>query len=571
MSKVRILFTGEASFLSTGFATYNREILKRLHATGKYEIAEMGSYAHASDPRIKDIPWRFYPVLPNTQQEQQIYQADHSHQFGKYKIDAVLADFQPDIVFDARDPWMTQHIVNSRFRDKFKLVLMPTVDSAPQKREWIDGIFKKADIITTYSRYGKRVLEKEGVKVAAVTSPGIDLDVFKPLDHKKIRDGFHITPSLLIFGTVMRNQKRKLFPDLFEAYANLRSRHAKPKLVKRAKERDNAGKKLSKDERAALRIHHSALYCHTSYPDLGWDIPQYLYRFGIQRHTIFTYTCDACGAVYASWFTPSDKKGVCVCRQCGERAAHMPNTHKGVDETKLVEIFNLFDVYVQPAICEGWGLPIMESKGCGVPGLYQNYSAMEDHVENGGGLPIKVERFYHEAETSAVRSLPSLEDITKGMERLALDEKLRKRMGDEARQCAVKMHSWDFTSTKLEGIFNSLSLPDRSATWDSYPKYKFISTEVPPQNIDNDTFIKWCYINILGRMPDPEGYAHWMGALENKTSREDVLNFFRNTIISENESEQVRWENSLKLRGIKEAPAYLIVDNKESIMPGVLV
>ena len=551
MAKRRILFTGEASYLSTGFATYNREILKRLYATGKYEIAEMGSYAHASDARIKDIPWKFYPVLPNTEHEKQVYQSNQVNQFGKYKLDAVLADFQPDIVFDPRDPWMFQHLVDTKLRDNFRLVLMPTVDSAPQRREWIDGIFRKADVITTYSRYGKRVLEAENVKVAAVTSPGIDLDAFKPLDKREIRDKFHMTPSLLVFGTVMRNQKRKLFPDLFDAYARLRNEYASPQLIKRAKEREKAGKKLSKAERNALRIFHSALYCHTSYPDLGWDIPQYVYRFGIQRHVIFTYICDACDAVYAAWFTPCDKAGKSTCRECGERTAHMPNTNKGVSQEKLIEIYNLFDIYCQPAICEGWGLPIMESKACGVPGMYQNYSAMEDHVENGGGFAIDVERFYHEAETSSIRSLPKVEDITKKMAKLALNPKLRKRMGEEARQCAVKMHSWADTAAKLEKIFDGVELLDRNKTWDALPQYQFISNAQPPANMDNDTFVKWCYINILGRMPDQAGYSNWMTALEKGTSRNEVYNFFRQTIASENELQKVKWEKSLKLRGLE--------------------
>jgi hypothetical protein len=43
MAKKRILFVGEASFLSTGFSNYYRELLPRLHATGKYEIGDPGS------------------------------------------------------------------------------------------------------------------------------------------------------------------------------------------------------------------------------------------------------------------------------------------------------------------------------------------------------------------------------------------------------------------------------------------------------------------------------------------------------------------------------------------------
>ncbi len=575
MGKRRILFTGEASFLSTGFATFNREILKRLHATGKYEIAEMGSYAHAQDPRSRQTPWRFYPVLPINQQEKEVYDQNPANQFGRYKIDSVLADFQPDVVFDARDPWMLAHLVDCRFRDNYRLVLMPTVDSAPQKKEWVEGIFKNADALTTYSRFGKHVLEQDGCKIFAVTSPGINLDVFKPLDRNAIRDEFHMTRSLFVFGTVMRNQKRKLFPDLFNAYAQLRNKHAKRGRVEKIKEKvakaEKAGKKvnLSKAERAALRVDHSVLYCHTSYPDLGWDIPQYLYRYGIQRHVIFTYLCDSCNTVYASWFTPCDKSGMSQCRECGAHTAHMPNTHKGVNEEQLVRIFNLFDAYIQPAICEGWGLPIMESKACGVPGIYQNYSAMEDHVQNGGGMPIKIGRFYHEAETASIRSLPDIDDLVLGMDKLANNDKLRKRLAKEARECAVKMHDWDLSADKLMNIFDEIEIKDRGTTWDAHPEFNFVTPERPPQRVDNRGFVHWCYVNILHRMPDAPGMNNWLSSLENGTPRDEVENYFRNLVQMNNRFEQLRWDNSLRARGIKQEIQENL-DLEKDLVPGML-
>jgi len=570
MAKKRILFTGEASFLSTGFATFNREILRRLYATGKYEIAEMGSYATQNDERVKELPWKFYGVLPMDENEKQAYESNPTHAFGRYKIDGVLADFQPDIVYDLRDPWMMDHLVSARFRGNYKLVLTPTVDSAPQKMEWIKGIFEKADVITAYSRYGKKVLEGDGVKVAAVTSPGINLDVFKPLDKKVVRDNFHITPSLLIFGTVMRNQKRKLFPDVFDAYKKLRDRIAPPSLVKRLKEKVRSGKPLSNREKAVMRIDHSALLCHTSWPDLGWNLPDYLRRYALQRHVIFTYKCEECKEVYAAWFTPSDEKGLSVCRVCGKKAAHMPSTHSGVSEEKLVEIFNLMDIYIQAAICEGWGLPIVEAKACGVPGLYQNYSAMEDHVENGGGLPIKVGRYYHESETSAIRSLPDIKDLSEKMEKLAVNEGLRKRMSDEARRCAEKMHSWDTTAKKLEDTFDELEIHDRNETWDKYPKLEYVTPEHPPAGLNDQGFIVWCYINILRRKPDDKGFSDWMNSLIGGTPRNDIESYFRNLTLISNKFEEVRWENSLRNRGMAEE----IVEAEElqeDAVPGMLI
>jgi hypothetical protein len=274
MAKRRILFCGESSWLSTGFAKYNREVITRIHKTGKFEIAEMGSYGNDASPEARALPWKYYGVLPNNpNDEKKVYDGNPHNAFGAYKINAVLADFQPDIVFDARDPWMTLHLQSSKFRDLFKLVLMPTVDSAPQRKDWIKGLFRKADAITTYSRYGKKVLEKEGIKVADVTSPGIDPDIFKPMERAYIRDKYQIKPSLLIIGTVMRNQKRKLFPELFEVYAKLRNKYRMTN--------------NNKNDKKIQRINHSVLLCHTSWPDNGWDIPELLERYNLARHVIF--------------------------------------------------------------------------------------------------------------------------------------------------------------------------------------------------------------------------------------------------------------------------------------------
>ena len=55
-----------------------------------------------------------------------------------------------------------------------------------------------------------------------------------------------INPEWKVIGTVMRNQRRKLFPELFEAF----------------------GKYLKKTQDK-----NTYLYCHTSYPDNGWDLP----------------------------------------------------------------------------------------------------------------------------------------------------------------------------------------------------------------------------------------------------------------------------------------------------------
>lgn len=541
--KRRLLVCGEASWLSTGFATYNREILKRLYATGKYEIAEMGGYGKTGEPKAQALPWKFYGVLPINENEHRIYQSKPTNQFGEYKFDAVVAEFQPDIIFDPRDPWMFQHIVQSRFRPYYKTIFMPTVDSSPQKQEWVDKIFRKADTLLAYSRYGKKVLENEGLKVLDVASPGVDLEIFKPMEKSKVRSDWGINKNLLVIGTVMRNQKRKCFPDLFEAYAKLRQDYGNIKEVQK-----------------------SVLLCHTSWPDVGWNLPELLRRTGIQRHVIFTYKCESCKKTFFSWFLPSDQKGMGRCVFCGNITAHMPNTHTGVSNEELAEIFNLMDVYIQPAICEGWGLPIVEAKACGVPGLYSNYSAMEDHVENGGGQEIKLRTKYTEAETMAIRSLPNVEDMTEKLKALLTNHKKRLKLGKKARLVCEEMHSWDIAAKTIENIVDTIEINDRNKTWNARPATQFQANySQPPLNAPNEQFVAWCYKNILGRDHDEKGFNDWMNALNNGSTKETVLNFFRNEIEAHNKFEQIRWANSLALRGYNPRESIVLVTDR---LPG---
>ena len=159
--KRRVLFSTEASFLHTGFSTYMREVMKRLFETGKYELAEFGSYGASpdQDPRAKEIPWKYYHAMPTNGVEQAEYQKDYrENQFGKWRLSYVLADFQPDIILLNRDNWMDTHVLQNPLRNNLLVFWMPTVDGYPQRWQWL-GDYANIDGLFTYSWFGKAVLE----------------------------------------------------------------------------------------------------------------------------------------------------------------------------------------------------------------------------------------------------------------------------------------------------------------------------------------------------------------------------------------------------------------------------
>ena len=70
MRKKRVLFLTEAAYLSTGYATYSRNVLQHMHNTNNYELAEISIYGTAlpSNPndngKEADRPLSYSPSLP---------------------------------------------------------------------------------------------------------------------------------------------------------------------------------------------------------------------------------------------------------------------------------------------------------------------------------------------------------------------------------------------------------------------------------------------------------------------------------------------------------------------------
>lgn len=338
--KRRILFSTEASFLHTGFSTYLRELFLRLNSTNKYELAEMGSYSHAPelDPRARQVPWKFYHVLPSNPVEEREYKKDYrENQFGKWKLPYVLLDFKPDIILLNRDHWMDNYVLKSPLRENCLVYWMPTVDGFPQKWQWIKD-YGMLDGLFTYSWFGKKVLEEQsrcalarryGMKplnVLDVIQPGVDLNKFKPIPRNEVLKAFNIPdPSFGFVGTVMRNQPRKLFPRIVESFRMFK-------------------------EQYPCESNKVFLLLHTSYPDVGWDIPEFIRQNGLEDCVVWSYRCRACGNIaISSWRgSPTD------CPICKTKESFTtPNTQFGYDDEQFNLIYNIMDVYIQGTIAEG--------------------------------------------------------------------------------------------------------------------------------------------------------------------------------------------------------------------------
>jgi len=477
--KLKILWCGEASFLNTGYAIYAKEVLSRLHETGKYEIAELACYARPDSPKNDRVPWTIYPNMPVSEEESAAYDSNPKYQFGEWRFDYVCLDFQPDVVIDIRDWWMMEYQQRAVFRDFYKWIIMPTVDSRPQQEQYI-STYMSADGVFTYSEFGQEVLEADSnglLDVSGVASPGANFEHFKPTTNKEQhKDEFGFVEGTNIIGTIMRNQRRKLYPNLISSFREML---------------DN-NQQLQKN---------TFLYIHTAFPDLGWDIPYFIKKYNMGNHTLFTYKCRSCEYFFPSFYQDS----VAVCPKCS-RVATMPTTAFGLSDQELSSVINCFDLYVQYSICEGFGMPQVEAAACGVPVVTVDYSAMSSVGRKIKADFVGISSYFWDSPTQSQRAIPDDKELIKRMSSfLKLPQSMKIKKGMDAYMGARRHYNWDKCAKVWEKHLDNIEPMNYEETWGSESRIQK-KTDTIPENLTNSELVEWGMRNVVGMTEDRSAY-----------------------------------------------------------------
>ena len=477
MRKIKVLACGEASFLSSGYSTYMRNLLIELSKYDDIEIAEFGTYGHINDSRHNN-KWKFFGNLPASKEEEAKYESNIIYEYGAFRFEETLLKFKPDVVFDIRDHWHFVHENNSPFRKHFNWIIMPAVDAEPQNPDWIHT-FLQADGVLTYCDWNNELLKKQGngnIKCFGA-APSAAETCFQPLNKDEIKKSVGLDRYQNIIGTVMRNQARKLYPDLFEAFSIF----------------------LNKTGRDDVW-----LLCHTTYPDgNGWDFPYYINKYNIGHRLLFTYQCLNCGAIeikpFNDVFSP--------CANCGEIKSSMTNTSLGIGSQDLAYIYNCMDVYIQYANSEGFGMPQVEAACCGVPIMSVDYSAMSDIVRKVDGTPLRVKGFVNEIQTNCRRAIPDNEFLAdKLSEFFNIPKTLRNLKSKNIEKLARNHFSWERTAEIWYNTIKTVSL-NKKEDWNSPPKIYPINN-TPPDNCSKEKFVEWLILDVLKDESELNSYFH---------------------------------------------------------------
>jgi glycosyltransferase involved in cell wall biosynthesis len=552
--KTRVLLVTEFSGLNTGFSVMAHDLLTKLHASGKYEVAELASYVEDNDPRIRSVPWKVYPVVPSNPEERKVYNENYrTAQFGHYRFDRAVLEFKPDIVFSYRDFWHDEWITKMPSRYLFNYVWSACVDSEPPRAEWI-GTYSSVDKVTSYSDWGLSVVKNySGNKISIARNnamPGVDLNIFKPTSKAEARKLLGLKEDIKLVLTVMRNQPRKLFPDLMKAF------------------KDALG--IWDDKGLKNLVDNTYLYLHTSYPDVGFDIGKDIIKYKLASKVIMTYCCNHCGYYFASFFAGE----VCYCHSCNNYTAHPPNTALGLTREQLATVYNSADLYCQLSIAGALEIPLIEAKACGVPTIATDYAAMYELNRMGGsygGIEVAAWREESDKETGQVRAMPSVKDCSDKISAFFMEpENVRSDLAKEARKSAELNHTTTQTFNKWDAIFSEL--PSLNPNRWFAPANKININEDAVNSIEQDEdFISYL---VKAYAPPKTSYASYVAEKEllmnlrskvrqdgnqsRRFSRKDILDIFKTLVNGFNIFEEQRYKYCNNIFEINNDPSEVL-------------
>ena len=249
------------------------------------------------------------------------------------------------------------------------------VDHDPAPPRVRSFLVETAAIPIAMSRFGEQRLG--GLDPLHVPH-GIDTTVF--VSRAGARERLGLPTSAFIVGAVAMNKgvpSRKSLPQIIEAFATFRARHSE-----------------------------AFLYLHTEVTGLydeGFDLRPLLDAFGL------------------------DERAVRLADQYRYRFDPLPAEH-------MADLYSAFDVLVNPAMGEGFGLPILEAQACGVPAIVTDFTAMSEVC--GAGWKVDYDRV--RTPQRSWQAWPKVSEIVAALEAChALPEADRRALSARAREHAL--------------------------------------------------------------------------------------------------------------------------------------
>jgi glycosyltransferase involved in cell wall biosynthesis len=317
---MRVMTTGAAPWVNSGYGKPWRYIFPRLHAAG-HELAQacfFGWRGSVAEVDIGGAPVKMYPQAKD--------------QFFNDIIEKHAAEFEADVVITMQDVWTLTGWGSYDFRwcPNFPIDTEPV---SPAIMAAIEGCH--TPLVNT--RWAQEQLFERGWMNAHYLPYGVDTSIFTPGDKAAARAALGIPADAFVAGMVAANSSypsRKSFPEVLLAF------------------------------RAWLDDGNDGyLYLHTTITpkrNRGIALDQIMDMLDLP------------------WSTIDDPE---PGRREAARVL-FPSQYRMwsgvVDDAELAVAYRAMDVLLEPSQAEGFGIPIIEAQACGVPVVTLNITAMPE-------------------------------------------------------------------------------------------------------------------------------------------------------------------------------------------------
>lgn len=513
--KHKILLHTNFPSVFSGLAENGRLLAKWLDRTGKYDIVYYGSQAHEHHTDIPKLPYKTLGCITLNQGQldnlqRSNFQEYRSHCYGGANLHKIIEQEKPTIYWGSDDVWAFQpNIYNSDWFAQINSVLHITVDSVPISPMAYEQA-KKTPNFVTWAKFAQKEMARWGTNVKHVYGTS-DVKKFKPVskaEKKVLRAKFGIPQDTTIFIYLGRNQLRKEFGSMLQAYALFKQ------------ENPNA--------KAKLLLHTSFNEGHNQ----GFDIPQLIKFSKIPNEDVYTTMfCRQCKEWEVRPYTGENTD----CRFCGTKKAQVSCTiQHAVPHDELYQVYGIADAAISPFTSGGLEFHNVNSLLCGLPLACTNYSCGEDFCEQPFVYPIKWHTRF-EANTSFLKATNDIHSIKGFMEQMyRKSEAERDELGTIGRDWAAKTFSIEAVGPQWEKLFDAMPFPDWSKI-DLKPKLKNPDFPLPTVE-DNVQFVKELYRGALDVIVSDTdtGLKDWLESLRQGRSRESIHAYFINEAAKEN-------------------------------------
>ena len=514
MRKKTVLLHSNFCRAFTGFGKNQKNILKYLYKTGKYNIVEAANMKMKGDPSLSSLPWECHGMIPNDYQSLPDEKKKMAG-YGFFEIDKIVEKVRPDVYIGVEDIWAFTNFHHKAWWNKVSCAVWTTLDSLPILPQAVEYAPKIKNYFV-WASFAEKAFKKMGYDHIKTLRGSLETDNFKKLNkdqRKSLRNFHNIDDEDFIIGFVFRNQLRKSVPNLLDGFKKFKEKNSNAKLL-----------------------------LHTHWGE-GWDILRLLEEKGVNREDVLTtYYCSSCSSYLVKPFTGEKNK----CRSCGKDTLSTTSVGAGVSEGQLNEVYNLMDVYCHPFTSGGQEIPVQEAKLTELITLVTDYSCGEDSCsEESGGLPLEWHE-YREPGTQFIKASTDAESINEKLQLVyEMSKEEREELGAKSRQWVVDNFSIEVIGKQVEEMIDSMPYLDDDV---DIKNMNYNELYKKPEGLENHEFIIDIYKNILNDYVDErnDGYKKWYSDLASgRVDQNQLYHHFISTAQKENRKKPVNFEDLL--------------------------